>query len=119
MTNTTAKLSDLWHGTMLAALTACMAVGIAGVARSATPDAAPSVTVAYGDLDLASEQGASTLRARLESAAHKVCDQGRESRELWAYAAARACEAQAVANAVREVDSAKLAASFAAHHEQI
>ena len=35
----TDKFTDFWHASMLAALTACMAVGLAEVAHSATPDA--------------------------------------------------------------------------------
>jgi UrcA family protein len=112
------KFTDFWHGSMLAALTACMAVGLADVAHAATPDAAPSVRVRYGDLNLTSEQGAHTLHARIAAAARQVCaPDGLDMRNLQAYAAERSCERQAIANAVREVHGAKVA-SLAARHGQ-
>jgi len=112
------KFSDFWHGSMLAAVTACMAVGLANVAHSATPDATPSVRVPYGDLNLASELGASTLHARVTAAARQVCaPDGLEIRNLQAYAAERACMTQAVANAERDVQATELA-SLAAPHAQ-
>jgi len=104
------KFTDFWHGSMLAALTACMAIGLAEVAHSATPDASPSVKVAYGDLDLASEQGAQTLYTRVAAAAHQVCaPDGINIRDLQALAVARACEKQAIANAVRDLQSTRVA----------
>ena len=110
------KFTGFWHGSMLAALTACMAVGLAGIARSATPDAAPSVRVPYGDLNLASEQGANTLYARVAAAARQVCaPDGVDGRDLRAYAAERSCESQAVANAMSQVQGLKVA-SLAARH---
>jgi UrcA family protein len=105
MTQLTSKFNDLWHGSMLAALTACMAVGLAGVARAAPPaDAAPSVRVPYGDLNLASAQGVNTLNARVSAAARQVCSaDGVDLRDLQASAAERSCETQAIANAEHEV----------------
>jgi UrcA family protein len=112
------KFSGFWHGSMLAAVTACMAVGLAGVARSATPDGAPSVRVPYGDLNLASEQGANTLHARVAAAARQVCaPDGLDIRNLKAYAMQRSCVSQAIANAVREVQGTEVA-SLAARHDQ-
>jgi UrcA family protein len=118
MTYTTAKFSDFWYGSMLAALTACMAFGLADVARSATPDTAPAVRVPYGDLNLTTEEGASTLRARIAAAARQVCSvEGADIRNLQAYAAERSCEAQAIANAVHDVHA--VAASLATNHAPI
>jgi UrcA family protein len=118
MTYTTAKFSDFWHGSMLAALTACMALGIAGVARSATPDSAPAVRVPYGDLNLTTEKGASTLRARVAAAARQVCSvEGGDIRNLQAYAAERSCETQAISHAMHDVHS--VAASLAARRAPI
>ena len=110
------KFTGFWHGAMLAALTTCMAVGLAGIARSATPDAAPSVRVPYGDLDLASEQGANTLHARIAAAARQVCaPNGVDGRNLAAFAAERSCESQAIANAMSQVQGPQVA-SLAARH---
>jgi UrcA family protein len=105
------SFNDLWHGSMLAALTACMAIGLAGVARSATPEAAPGVKVAYGDLDLASAQGVHTLHARISAAARQVCaPDGFDIRNLKLYSIERSCMSEAVANAEREVQGTKVAA---------
>ena len=105
MTQLTTRFNDLWHGSMLAALTACMAVGLAGVARAAPPaDAAPSVRVPYGDLNLTSAEGVSTLNARVSAAARQVCSADAvDIRDLQAYAAERSCETQAIANAEHSV----------------
>jgi UrcA family protein len=113
---TFAKLNDFRRtSATLAALAACL---IAGTAHAASPDAAPSVAVRYGDLNLATEQGANTLYARVAAAARQVCAaDGLDIRNLQAYAAARSCETQAIANAVHAVQAPKVVASFAAHHE--
>ena len=117
MTNT--KFSDFWHGSMLAALTACMAVGLAGIAHAAAPEAGPSITVSFGDLDLASAKGADTLRARVSAAARQVCAAGSvDGRDLQAYASERACVSQAIANALRDVHDTRVASSLAARHDQ-
>lgn len=117
MTNT--KFNDLWHGSMLAALTACMAVGLAGMARAATPDAGPSVTVSFADLNLASPKGIDTLYARVSAAAHQVCAPGGvDIRDLQATAVERACVSNAIANAVRDLPDARVASSLAARHDQ-
>jgi len=117
MTNT--KFSDLWHGSMLAALTACMAVGLAAVAHAATPAGAPSVTVPFGDLNLASTKGIDTLYARVAAAARQVCAPGGvDIRDLQAYAIERACVSQAIANALRDLPDARVASSLAARHDQ-
>lgn len=107
---TNSKFNDLWHGSMLAALTACMAVGLVDVARSATPDEAPSVKVSYGDLDLANSQGAHTLHARITAAARQVCaPDGLDIRDLKVYSVERACMSETVANAERKVQATKVA----------
>jgi UrcA family protein len=117
MTNT--QLNDLWHGSMLVALTACMAVGLASVARAAPAEAAPSVTVRFGDLNLASAAGVATLHARVTAAAHQVCgSSGVDHRDLPAYASERACVSQAIANALRDVNDTRLASSRAARRDQ-
>ena len=117
MTNT--KFNDLWHGSMLAALTACMAVGLASVAHAAPQDAAPSIKVPVGDLNLASAKGVDTLYARVTAAAHQVCAPGGvDIRDLQAAAVERACVSNAIANAVRDLPDARVASSLAARHDQ-
>ena len=115
------KFNDLWHGGMLAALTACMTVGLADVARSATPApeaAARSVKVSYGDLDLASAQGAHTFHARVTAAARQVCaSDGDDFRNLTVFTVERACMKEAVANAERAVQGTRVA-SVAARRDR-
>jgi len=101
----------------LGGLAAALLLGAAG-AYAVGPDSAPSVRVGYGDLNLASAQGASTLHARLAAAARTVCAaDGVDIRNLREYAAVRSCEMQAIANAEHDVQSPK-AVSLAARHEQ-
>ena len=118
MTSATSRISDLLRAS--AALTACL---IVGASASATAYAAapavtsPSVRVNYRDLNLATEQGAAALYARIVSAARRVCAP-RDMRILVEVAAAHACEAQAVAQAVRTVNNPRLAATYSAHQRQ-
>ena len=103
---TTFKFNDLWHGSMLAALTACMAVGLVDVARSAEPGAPVSVKVSYGDLDLANAQGAHALHARITAAARQVCaPDGFDIRDLQVYSVERSCMSETVANAESKVQA--------------
>jgi UrcA family protein len=96
---------------LFTALTACIAIGAgAAVAHAAGPSAgAPAVKVGYRDLNLATDAGNSALYARLEKAAAKVCVVD-DIRDLAAVAARSACEQQAIARAVREINSPRLAA---------
>lgn len=87
-----------------AALAACLAV--AGVANAET---APTARVAYSDLNLSTPQGSQALYARIVAAATQVC-QPEDIRDLQAMYAVKSCRAEAIAQAVREVGSPKLAA---------
>lgn len=111
MTTATLRIGErLRAGTTLAALAACLAVGgLASTARAETIGAAPSVTVRYDDLNLASDRGTHELYGRIESAAREVCG-APDIRDLGAMAAAKSCRASAIAKAVHEVNSSKLAA---------
>jgi UrcA family protein len=116
MTLASLKLNDFRRtSATLAALAGCL---IVGTAHAASPDAAPSVRVPYGDLNLNTERGANTLYARIAAAARQVCAADSvDLRNLQAYAAMRSCETQAIANAVHAVPAPKVAARFAARHE--
>jgi UrcA family protein len=109
--------SDYWRvPAALTALTACLLVGAAGSAHAAVADdGAPAVHVSYGDLNLASDQGTRALYARIVSAARAVCHADEvDIRDLWALSSERSCERQAIARAVNDVHSARLAALSAA-----
>lgn len=111
MTTATLRIGErLRAATTLAAVAACLAVGgLGSSAHAATLDAVPSVTVRYDDLNLASELGSQELHGRIESAARAVCG-APDIRDLGAMAALKTCRANAIAKAVREVNSPKLAA---------
>jgi UrcA family protein len=99
------------------ALAACLlgaVAGTAGAAGVASDADVRTMRVTYSDLDLATAQGSRALYARIESAAREVCAAD-DQRNLAAVAAARACTAQAVAQAVSTVHSPMLAAAYAAH----
>jgi UrcA family protein len=71
------------------------------------PDA-PSVAVSYSDLNLATEEGALTLYKRIVSAARQVCplDTGPNMRLV---RQARECVNDAIARAVNDIQSPRLA----------
>ena len=111
MTNANAKLR---HAAVRTALGACLIAALSGAAYAAAPGtASASVRVSYGDLNLASEQGNKELYTRIVSAAREVCGADQlDSRDLHALGFERACEQQAVATAVGQVHSPKLAALY-------
>ena len=88
---------------------------LAVAANSVTlSDEVPSVVVRYGDLNLASEAGARKLYQRLTVAAQEVCPaQDAHSLALLSYN--RTCRANAIARAVHEINSPRLAALHAEH----
>jgi UrcA family protein len=116
MTSATSSISAVLRAS--AALTACFIVGASATAYAAAPaDPAPSVRVNYHDLNLATEQGSQALYERIVLAARKVCAV-RDTRILVEVEAAKVCEAQAIAHAVRDVNSPRLAAVYSAHQRQ-
>jgi UrcA family protein len=111
----TSSMSRRLRGSTIA-LAACLlgaVAGTAGAAGVASDADVRTMRVTYGDLNLATEQGSRALYARIESAARQVCAPDDE-RNLEAVAAARACKARAIAQAVNAVHSPMLAATFAA-----
>ena len=116
MTSATSRITALLRAS--AALTTCLIVGGSATAYAAAPaDASASVRVNYRDLNLTTEQGTQLLYGRIVSAAHRVCAV-RDIRVLAEVAAAQACEAQAIAHAVRDVNNPRLAATHSAHQRQ-
>ena len=101
-----------------AALTACLLVGGTATAHAAeAADAPPSVRVNYRDLNIATEQGSLELYGRIVAAAHRLCA-ARDIRILSEVMAARACEEHAIEQAVRDVNSPQLAATYSAHQRR-
>lgn len=104
--------------TWLSTLAACVLVGACAAARAEVPSDtasiatsadAPSLTVSYHGSELATTQGSAALYGRINDAARKVCVVD-DIRDLKAVAASRTCERAAVAQAVREVHTALMAA---------
>ncbi len=92
------------------ALAACLLSGSLGIAHAATPtDAVPEVVVAYGDLDLGTENGVHALYSRIAAAASHVCP-AEDGRDLKRFFAHKSCRDAAIARAVREINSPQLAA---------
>jgi UrcA family protein len=83
-----------------------------GPASTATVEVA-RVAVSYGDLDLDTEHGAATLQRRIAAAARQVCG-APSPRELRLYQKAQECTTAAIARAVEEVGSPRLAKLHAA-----
>ncbi len=102
----------------LTALSACGVLAAAAllaqpnIAAAAQPAAAaPQTTVYYSFGELATDQGTRTVYQRIVSAARDVCPRF-DSRDLGAFADSRECQRQAVARAIHQIGSAKLAAVY-------
>jgi UrcA family protein len=74
-----------------------------------TSDGVRTVAVHYGDLNLQSDAGNAALFGRLRQAAERVCGTD-DSRNLSVRNAVRECKRDAVARAVEQVGSVRLAA---------
>jgi UrcA family protein len=72
----------------------------------------PSIVVKCGDLNLSTEDGACRLYGRIVTAAREVCDR-HNSRDLPAFTACSTCESTAIARAVSDFDSPRLAVAYA------
>ena len=98
-------------------LAAAAATLLAVTAHAATPTQdtlqPPSMTVRYGDLNLSTPEGTARLYRRLSYAAQQVCPA--QQRDLGDYARGRACQAEAIRRAVREINSPMLARVANAH----
>lgn len=91
----------------LAGLSFAGAASAAGARAPATVDVA-RVVVPYGDLDLETERGAAALQRRLVAAARQVCGSP-DPRDLSRHQKARDCMDAAMARAVDDVGSPRLA----------
>jgi UrcA family protein len=80
------------------------------MAHAATAaDNVPSVAVQYSAIDLSSDEGARNLYRRIATAAQAVCPNA-NPRDLDAFALSKSCQSEAIARAVRDVRSPRLAA---------
>jgi len=98
-------------------LVACaLAIG-SSMANAAPALDVPSATVKYSDLNLTTDEGAHQLYKRISAAARVVCPDA-DLRDLSAFASSKTCQSEAIARAVRDVRSPRLAAVYDArtHH---
>jgi UrcA family protein len=72
---------------------------------SASAQTPPSTRVSYADLDVASTAGKTTLKARIERAAHSVCGGFNSDFDLAGRAAGIQCYKAAVGNAMSQFNS--------------
>ena len=88
-----------------------LTIAFAPVARADADAAAdvPKLEVSYTDLDIATEQGARALYRRISTAARQVCPRGEGSIVPKLNDISRTCIRDAIARAVREVNSPRLA----------
>jgi UrcA family protein len=88
-------------------------LGAAMAAGAATVDSdAPSLVVKYNSQSLTTDAGVEQLYRRILGAAKQVCPEV-SVRDLGANARARACRANAVAQAIQHIDNTRLAALYA------
>jgi len=90
------------HRKVLGGLAACCLLGVVGLALAGQPDA---VVVTYGDLDLNTHGGVTTMYARLESAAKSACAQDEEP---WSDGGAASCVDSTVRQAVSRIGAPRL-----------
>jgi len=94
----------------IAVLAACVVSAWPRSAAAAQPLATiPSVAVQYSAADLSTKDGASRLYQRIALAARQVCP-NYDSGDLVAFSASRSCQRRAIASAVEEIGSPRLAA---------
>jgi len=85
------------------------ALALSGLAQASSVREVTSVVVKYGDLNLDTTEGVSSLHARLSKAAREVCSQ-LDSRVLGLRDQYELCVSSATTKGVRDVNNAKLTA---------
>ena len=86
-----------------------LTVAFAPVARADADADVPKLEVSYTKRDIATEQGARALYQRISAAARQVCPQGDGSLVPKLKDVSRTCIRDAIARAVRDVNSPRLA----------
>jgi UrcA family protein len=109
--------SSRFNSRALTVLAGCLLAGTLSVAQAGSPEATadaavPKLVVNYGDLNLSTTDGNAALYQRITAAARRVCPL-EDSRNLARAAYTNSCRAEAVARAVRDVNSPRLAALLA------
>jgi UrcA family protein len=105
--NTSTKVSPILAATIFAALT-CSIATVSFASDSSDP---LQVKVKYGDLNVSSTAGATTLYTRIRSAAEAVCHP-LNNRDFASQILFAACVHKAMSNAVSDVDQPTLSAIY-------
>lgn len=100
----------------LIAVAAGLALGITGTgtsfASTSDDDAIPRVVVRYAEAELATAEGVRHVQQRILSAVGQVCPAA-DTLDVERWAQVEACRAQAIARAVAQVKSPRLASVLA------
>ena len=115
MTSATLGSGRLRAAVAFTVLATCTAIGAIGSARADTAEPR-ALKVGYSDLNLSTEQGSLVLYGRIVAAAHQVCAVD-DIRDLRGMRAEKLCTEQAIAQAVRDVNSPALASVYAARQQ--
>jgi UrcA family protein len=107
--NKTAMLALVIASTILTSFASNAIAGQPDARVQLTSDGVRTTTIYFGDLNLQSDSGNAALFGRLRQAAERVCGQA-DVRDLTARTAVRECKREAVARAVEQVGSVRLAA---------
>ncbi len=116
MTTQTCARARLAAAAVAVAITGSLFAATLGVASAAPSDSPPSIRVSYADLDLSTDRGVRILYGRIVAAAQQVCPDV-EMQNLTLYWKMRACQKRAIAAAVQQVGSPRLAAILARHED--
>jgi len=106
------------QSTVQRALLAVTLAAMCAIANAGTPDESLRRTVRFADLDLTRPAGVTVLRQRIRAAAQEVC-QPLSEHDLAMLAASRTCVTDAIARAVKDVNSPTLSRSYQAQTELI
>jgi UrcA family protein len=101
---------------LVAGIVSACAMSLATMAVAADDPSAPKVNIRYGDLNLATSQGAKTLYERLISASYAVCETyGRDANDNADPLGLQKCRNKVIADAVTKVGKPML---FAVYNER-
>jgi UrcA family protein len=107
------RITSLTRAMRFAVGTAAIIAALGTPAAHAAADAAPTIVVRYGELNLESDSGSQALLRRLSAAAHRVCGHG-NTRELRLIVIEQNCFREAVSRAVLAVRNERLTTLYRA-----
>jgi len=108
MTSQIGRIPGFTRATLTVLASGLVGLGASVATAATSTDDAPAISVSYSDLNLATEEGTLALYKRIVSAARQVCPVNTAPSARLA-AQAQHCVDDAVARAVKDVQSAKLA----------